>query len=65
MKKSTYVTIIAVLAALLGALAAVAVYLKRRERELAGYEELLFSEEFNDEFDDEANEELAQTEPEA
>ncbi len=48
MKKSKYVIIIAALAAVAGALAAVAIYLKRREKELEDYEQLLFSEEFED-----------------
>lgn len=63
MKKFSIVTIIALLAALAGALAAVAVYLNRREKELEDYENLLFSEEFNDEFSDEATDELASLEP--
>ncbi len=49
MKKSNYiVVIVAALAAVAGALAAVAIYLKRREKELEDYEQLLFSEEFED-----------------
>ncbi|MFI3168624.1 MAG: phosphatase [Faecalibacterium sp.] len=60
MKKSTYVIIIAVLAAIAGALVAVAIYLNRREKELEDYEQLLFTEEF----DDAELDELAATEPE-
>ena len=44
MKKSCLVAVIAVLAAVAGALAAVAVYL-RREKELDEYERLLFGED--------------------
>ena len=45
MKKSCLVAVIAVLAAVAGALAAVAVYLRRREKELDEYERLLFGED--------------------
>ena len=45
MKKSCLVAVIAVLAAVAGALAAVALYLNRREKELDEYERLLFSED--------------------
>ena len=41
MKKSCLVAVIAVLAAVAGALAAVALYLNRREKELDEYERLL------------------------
>ena len=51
MKKSCLVAVITVLAAVAGALAAVAVYLHRREKELDEYEQLLFSEDFKDEDD--------------
>ena len=44
MKKSCLVAVITVLAAVAGALAAVAVYLHRREKELE-YERLLFGED--------------------
>ncbi len=63
MKKTKYVIIIAALAAIAGALAAVAIYLKRREKNLDEYEQLLFSEEFDDEFDAVEMDELAATEP--
>ena len=45
MKKSCLVAVIAVLAAVAGALAAVALYLNRREKELDEYERLLFCED--------------------
>lgn len=55
MKKSCLVAVIAVLAAVAGALAAVALYLNRREKELDEYERLLFSDDYDD-FDDEDDE---------
>ena len=45
MKKSCLIAVIATLAAVAGALAAVAVYLRRREKELDEYERLLFGED--------------------
>ena len=42
MKKSCLIAVVAVLAAVAGALGAVAVYLRRREKELDEYERLLF-----------------------
>ncbi len=45
MKKSCLVAEIAVLASVAGALAAVALYLNRREKELDEYERLLFGED--------------------
>lgn len=45
MKKSCLIAVIATLAAVAGALAAVAVYLRRREQELDEYERLLFGED--------------------
>ncbi len=53
MKKSTFAAILAFLAAAAGALAAAWLYIRRREKELDEYEQLLFSEEFNDEIEDE------------
>lgn len=53
MKKSTFAAILAFLAAATGALAAAWLYIRRREKELDEYEQLLFSEEFNDEIEDE------------
>ena len=44
MKKSCLVAVIAVLAAVAGALAAVALYLNRREKELDEYARLLIGE---------------------
>ena len=52
MKKSCLVAVIAVLAAVAGALAAVALYLNRREKELDEYERLLFSDDGDDYGDD-------------
>ena len=45
MKKSCLIAVITALAAVAGALAAVAVYLHRREKELDEYERLLFGED--------------------
>ena len=45
MKKSCLIAFITTLAAVAGALAAVAVYLHRREKELDEYERLLFGED--------------------
>ena len=45
MKKSYLIAVITTLAAVAGALAAVAVYLRRREKELDEYERLLFGED--------------------
>ena len=45
MKKSCLIAVIAALAAVAGALAAGAVYLHRREKELDEYERLLFGED--------------------
>ncbi len=50
MKKSGYVALLALLAAVAGALAMAAIYLNRREKELEEYEQILFSEDFGDEF---------------
>ncbi len=56
MRKSAFVAVVAALAAAIGALVAIAVYLHRREKELDEYEHLLFSEDFNEDAssDDEA-----------
>lgn len=48
MKKSTFAAILAFIAAATGALVAAALYIRRREKELDEYEQLLFSEDFND-----------------
>ena len=45
MKKSCLIAVFAALAAVAGALVAVAVYLRRREKELDEYERLLFGED--------------------
>lgn len=52
MKKSTFAAIIALLAAIAGALGAAFFYLRRREEELDEYEQLLFSEDYSDEMDE-------------
>ena len=52
MKKSTLIAILAAFAAVVGALVAVCVYLRRREAELDEYEQLLFSEDFSHEGSD-------------
>lgn len=49
MRKSTWIAILAAFAAVVGALIAVCVYLRRREAELDEYEQLLFSEDFSHE----------------
>lgn len=61
MKNSTFAAILMFLAAAVGALVAGALYLRRREKELDEYEQLLFSEDFSD---DEADEDEADLEPE-
>jgi aspartokinase len=48
MRKSGLIAVVAALAAVAGALVAIAVYLRRREKELDEYEHLLFSEDFSD-----------------
>ena len=49
MKNSTFAAILMFLAAAVGGLVAAALYLRRREKELDEYEQLLFSEDFKDE----------------
>ena len=61
MKNTTFAAILRFLAAAVGALVAGALYLRRREKELDEYEQLLFSEDFSD---DEADEDEADLEPE-
>lgn len=56
MSKTTFGAALAFLAAAAGVLAAIAIYLYRREKELDEYEELLFSDDI-DEFDDADEEE--------
>lgn len=48
MKKSTFGAALAFLAAAAGVLTAVALYLRRREKELDEYEQLLFSDEYDE-----------------
>ena len=57
MKKSCLIAVITALAAVAGALAAVAVYLHRREKELDEYERLLFGEDDAETVEPEAAEE--------
>lgn len=48
MKKSTFGAVLVFLAAAVGVLTAVALYLYRREKELDEYEKLLFGDEYDD-----------------
>ena len=48
MKKSTLISLIVFLSAVAGALGAAYLYLKKREKELDEYEQMLFSEEYED-----------------
>lgn len=59
MKKTYLIAVIAALAAVAGALAAAALYLRRREKELDEYERLLFGED-----EAETSSEEAEAEPE-
>ena len=52
MKKSTFAAMLAFLACAMGALTAFAIYLWKRERELAEYEQLLFEADSQEEEDD-------------
>ena len=68
MKKSTFGAILLFLAAAVGVLTAVALYLRRREKELDEYEKLLFSDEYDgdeeiDDLDDEEEAAAPGTEP--
>ena len=65
MKKSCLIAVIATLAAVAGALAAVAVYLRRREKELDEYERLLFGEDTAAPTEEEPAEAEDETEDEA
>lgn len=49
MKRSTFVAILLFLASAVGALTAAWLYIRRREKELDEYEQLLFSEDFEEE----------------
>ena len=63
MKNSTFAAILMFLAAAVGGLVAAALYLRRREKELDEYEQLLFSEDFShEEPKDDAVEDAAETE---
>lgn len=55
MKQSTFAAVLVFLAAATGALVAAWLYIRRREKELDEYEQLLFSEDFDeiDEIDEE------------
>lgn len=64
MKKSTFGAMVVGLAAATGALAAGAIYLYRREKELDEYEKLLFSDEFNDSVPEESKDEAKEEEDE-
>lgn len=64
MKKSTFVTLLVVFAAIAGALGALYFYVLRREKELDEYEQLLFSEDFNDEIPADFDEAEPEKEPE-
>lgn len=54
MKKSTFAVLVTFLAAVAGALAAMLVYIRRREAELDEYEQLLFSDDFSREEEENA-----------
>ena len=64
MKNSTFAAILMFLAAAVGGLVAAALYLRRREKELDEYEQLLFSEDFKDEDDYDEDEDLYEDEDE-
>ena len=49
MKQSTFVALVLMLAAGVGALTAAWLYVRRREKELDEYEQLLFSEDMDEE----------------
>ena len=59
MKHSTLVAILLFLAAAVGALTAAWLYIRRREKELDEYEQLLFSDEFEEEDEPVSAEEAA------
>ena len=64
MKKSTFGVALAFIAPAAGVLTAVAVYLRRREKELDEYERLLYSDnEFDDDEDEDTIYEPIETEP--
>lgn len=53
MKKSTFAAIVLFLSAAVGALTAAWLYIRRREKELDEYEQLLFSEDADEDLMDE------------
>lgn len=64
MKKSTFGVALAFIAAAAGVLTAVALYLRRREKELDEYERRLYSDnEYDDDEDDDTIYEPIDTEP--
>ena len=64
MKKSTFGVALAFIAAAAGVLTAVALYLRRREKELDEYERLLYSDnEFDDDEDEDTIYEPIEAEP--
>lgn len=64
MKKSTFGVALAFIAAAAGVLTAVALYLRRREKELDEYERLLYSDnEFDDDEDEDTIYEPIESEP--
>lgn len=66
MKKSTFGVALAFIAAAAGVLTAVALYLRRREKELDEYERLLYSDnDFEDEDEDTIYEPIETEEPKA
>lgn len=66
MKKSTFGVALAFIAAAAGVLTAVALYLRRREKELDEYERLLYSDnDFEDEDEDPIYEPIVTEEPKA
>ncbi len=58
MKKTAFISLFVVFAAIAGALVTMYIYLRRREQEVYEYEQMLFNEDFNyeempeDSFDD-------------
>ena len=68
MKQSTLVALVLLLAAAVGAVTAGWLYVRRREKELDEYEQLLFSEDYDEEGEtagEAAPEEPARQEPES
>ena len=63
MKKSTFGAVLAFLFVAAGALTAAALSLYRREKELAEYERLLFSDDYADDAEDEDEDDVYGDEP--